>query len=182
MGVWPDRNASRPTGRPAVLAWLFASAIALVPLGCATAQPPPPSIPDGAALVAALDPGQSRSSLYGCLAEGRQEKPASRGASEPDDLSVRVVAGGAVVTHSLAHACCLEGNTRLTIRGNVATLHERLAGEPCRCECHSTILTGLGLDVGHWTVRVELERPDQTTQVVAERRVKVLEARPQLPH
>jgi hypothetical protein len=180
--MWPDRNASKPVRRPAGSCWLSSSVIALVTLGCATAQPPPPSIPDGSALVAVLDPGQSRSSMFGCLAAGKQEQSASRGASEPDELSVRVVPGGAVVTHSLAHPCCLEANTRLTIRGNLATLHERLAGEPCRCECHSTIVTGLGLTLGHWTVRVEIEQPDLPAQMVAERRVKVLEPRPQLPH
>jgi len=184
MKVWPDRCASGPMRRTAVFAGLFSSSLALVTLGCATAPPPPPAIPDGSALVAVLDPGQSRSSMFGCLAQTKQEQAASRGGSpsQPDDLSVRVVAGGAVVTHSLAHACCLEANTRLTIRGNLATLHERLAGEPCLCECHSTIVTGLGLTVGHWTVRVEIERPDQAAQVLAERRVKVLEPRPELPH
>jgi hypothetical protein len=120
--------------------------------------------------------------MFGCLAAGKQATSASRGASEPDELAMRAVPGGAVVTHSLAHPCCLEANTRTTIRGNLVILHERLAGEPCRCECHSTIVTGLGLEVGHWTIRVEVEQPYQAAQVVAERRVKVLEPRPQLPH
>jgi hypothetical protein len=180
MEVRPDRSASGRVRRPAVLA--CSSLVALASFGCASTQPAPPSIPDGSALVATLDPGQSRSSIFGCLAEAKQEEVATRGAGEPDDLSVRVVPGGAVVTHSLAHACCLEANTRLTIRGNLAILHERLAGKPCRCNCHSTIVTGLGLALGHWTVRVEIEQPDQAAQVIVERRVKVLEPRPEMPH
>jgi hypothetical protein len=168
--------------------------------GCATSPAPQPA-PDVAALVAYLDPGQSRSSFAGCLA-GKKQQPSrsvpregqssqsqspqgrSEGQSESqsDDVLVHVVPGGAVVTHMLTHPCCLEGHVVFSRRGRVATLHELLAGEPCRCECHSTIDTAIGLEVGLWTVRVEVEQPFQPTKVIAEKRLKILEPRAELPH
>ena len=135
-------------------------------------------------MVAYLDPGQSRATFAGCLAGDKQQQSGSRGGSDSqaDEVRIRVVAGGAVVTHSLDHPCCLEANVRLTTRGNLATVHERLGGEPCRCECHSTIDTAIGLPVGMWTVRVEVEQPFQAARVVDDRRVKINEPRAELPH
>ncbi|MBN2573006.1 MAG: hypothetical protein JXP73_00435 [Deltaproteobacteria bacterium] len=126
-----------------------------------------------------VEPGQSRSSIRGCLAEGARGESGSRSSGEPDGVDVRVVAGGVLLTHNLTHPCCLEANVRLTTRGNVATLHERLAGEPCRCECQSTIETGIGLGLGMWTLRVEVEEPFQPARIVDERRVKILDPNPE---
>jgi hypothetical protein len=149
--------------------------------GCAT-RPPAQATVDVASTVAYLDPGQSRATFAGCLA-GRRDPP-SRGAPtalQPDDVLVHVVPGGVVVTHILTHPCCLEGNVVFNIRGRVATVHELLSGEPCRCQCQSTVDTAIGLDVGLWTVRVEVELPFQGTQVIDEKRIKVLEPRAELP-
>ncbi len=153
--------------------------------GCATRPAAQPAVVDVAATVAYLDPGQSRATFAGCLAgrkdQRSREVPAAR-SGQPDDVLVHVVPGGVVVTHILTHPCCLEGNVVLGTRGRVATLHELLSGEPCRCECQSTIDTAVGLDVGLWTIRVEVEQPFQGTQVIAEKRIKVLEPRAELPH
>lgn len=166
-------------------AWL-ASTIACVCimvaiLGCARALPPQPTL-DMGSMVATLFPGQSRATFSGCLGNGGQktERALPSVERQPDEVRIRILPGGAVVTHVLAHPCCLEGNVRLSTRGSVATVHERLGGEPCRCECQSTIETAIGLDVGMWTVRVELEKPIDDVQVVDERRVKILEPRAEI--
>lgn len=150
--------------------------------GCATHPPAEPAA-DVAAMVAYLDPGQSRATFSGCLAGAKQ--PRSRGtpvSEQSDDVLVHVEPGGAVVTHILSHPCCLEANVVFSTRGNVATVRELLSGEPCHCRCQSTIDTAIGLDVGLWTVRVEVEQPFQGTQVIAEKRIKVLEPRAELLH
>jgi len=147
-------------------------------VGCAS-RPPIPPAGDDARFLTFVEPGQSRSSIRGCLAAGAQgKKPApSRGDVEWDGVDLRVVAGGALVIHKLTHPCCLEANVRLTTHGNVAIVQERLAGEPCRCSCQSTIETAIGLGLGMWTVRVEVEEPFEAAKVIDERRVKILERR-----
>jgi len=154
----------------------------VVAASCAGARPPPAV--DVSAMVANLDPGQSWASFTGCLAGAEQRKTCARAPVEgaPDEVRVQVLAGGAVVTHSLTHPGCLEANVRLTTRGDVATVHERLAGEPCPCACQSTIDTAIGLAVGMWTVRVEVEAPFQPVRVVDEQRLKILEPRAELGH
>jgi hypothetical protein len=149
--------------------------------GCATRPPTQPAV-DVAAMVAYLDPGQSRPTFSGCLAEHKE--PSTRAVPrtrQPDEVLVHVVPGGVVVTHLLTHLCCLEGNVVFSTRGSVATVHELLSGEACRCECQSTIDTAIGLEVGLWTIRVEVEQPFQATQVIAEKRIKILEPRAELP-
>jgi hypothetical protein len=137
---------------------------------CATTSPPPSASP-----AVELEPGQSRSSILGCLATGGQDKGPSRALqeSEADSISIRAKTGGALVTHAFAHPCCLEGDVRTAIDGEVVTLHERLTGEPCRCMCHSTMETMLGLAPGRWTIRVILEQPDGSPQMAHEKAVEV---------
>lgn len=148
-------------------------ALLLVAAGCASGSASVAG--DDPRFLMSVEPGQSRSSIRGCLAEGSRAKSSSRSNDEPDGIDARVVAGGVLLTHNLTHACCLEANVRLTIHGKVATLHERLSGEPCRCECQSTIETGIGLGLGMWTLRVEVEEPFQPARIVDERRVKILD-------
>ena len=148
--------------------------LVLLLCGCATKPPAPPAAEP--VLLSALDPGQSQSSVTGCLAGEKDKSVVRRTADyQDDDLEVRTVAGGALVIHRLTHPCCLQASVRLTTRGNVATVHERLGGEPCRCVCRSTIETAIGLGVGMWTVRVEVEQPFETARLAGERRVKILE-------
>ena len=151
-----------------------ASLLVLLLAGCATKPPAPPAAEP--VLLSALDPGQSQSSVTGCLAGEKDKSVVRRTADYQDeDIEVRTVAGGALVIHHLTHPCCLQANVRLTIRGSVATVHERLGGEPCRCVCRSTIETAIGLGVGMWTVRVEVEQPFETARLAGEQRVKILE-------
>lgn len=153
---------------------VHASLLVLLLAGCA-AKPPTPTGAEPL-LLSALDPGQSQSRVTGCLA-GEKDRSAVRTTADyqEDDLEVRTVAGGALVIHRLTHPCCLQANVRFTTRGSVATVHERLGGEPCRCVCRSTIETAIGLGVGMWTVKVEVEQPFETTRLAGERRVKILE-------
>lgn len=149
--------------------------------GCASQPPAPTST--GPLLLAALDPGQSQTTVTGCLAGDKKESVVRKtGDYQDDDLEVRPVAGGALVIHRLTHPCCLEANVRLTTRGHVATVHERLGGDPCRCVCRSTIETAIGLGVGMWTVAVELEQPFEAARIVGERRVKILEPKAESTH
>ena len=161
------------------------SCVCFIALASGCAHPPPvqPAV-DVAATVAYLDPGQSRATFAGCLADRKDQRsrePPSPSSRQPDDVLVHVVPGGVVVTHILTHPCCLEGNMVFSTRGRVATVHELLSGEPCRCQCQSTIDTAIGLDVGLWTIKVEVEQPFQVTQVIAEKRIKILEPRAELP-
>jgi hypothetical protein len=153
---------------------LRASLLVLLLAGCATkssgltaAEP---------LLLSALDPGQSQSTVTGCLA-GEKDKSIVRKTDDyaEDEIEVRTVAGGALVIHRLTHSCCLEANVRFTTRGDVATVHERLGGQPCRCMCRSTIETAIGLSLGMWTVQVEVELPFEAARIVGQQRVKILE-------
>jgi hypothetical protein len=161
---------------------LACALLMVAPVACASAPPPP--VVDVATMVATLDPGQSRASFSGCLAAPGRKQESKRSVVDfpPDEIRTRVVAGGAVVTHVLTHPCCVEASVNLTTRGGVATVHERLGGEPCPCTCQSTIDTAIGLPVGMWTVRVEVEEPFQAARTAGERRVKILEPRAELPH
>ncbi len=154
--------------------------LVLLLAGCASKPP----VPTGGApvLLSALDPGQSQTTVAGCLA-GEKEKSIVRATGEyqDDEVEVRPVPGGALVIHQLTHPCCLEANVRFTTRGNnLATVHERLGGEPCRCVCRSTIETAIGLGVGMWTVQVEVEQPFEPARLAAEKRVKILEPKAEL--
>jgi hypothetical protein len=143
-------------------------------IGCATT--PRASTGPEPLLLSALDPGQAQTSVSGCLAGDKDKSIVRKSNDHPeDDVEVRTVPGGALVIHRLTHPCCLEANVRFLTRGNVATVHERLGGEPCRCVCQSTIETAIGLDLGMWTVRVEVEQPFAAARIAGERRVKILE-------
>ena len=131
---------------------LRASLLVLLLAGCATKPPAPPAAEP--VLLSALDPGQSQSSVTGCLAGEKDKSVVRRTADyQDDDLEVRTVAGGALVIHHLTHPCCLQANVRLITRGNVATVHERLGGEP--------VPLRLPLDHrdGDWPGRRHVDRP-----------------------
>jgi hypothetical protein len=162
-----------PRPNPIERRYLLSIALVLA-AACATSRPPASGGPK-ASLAPRLAPGQSTSSILGCLATGGQDKALTRGEgeTEADRITIRATADGAVVTHGFAHPCCLDADVRTAIGNDVVTLHERLTGEPCRCMCQSTIETTMGLSARRWTIRVILERPDGSPQMAHEKSVEV---------
>jgi len=118
-------------------------------------RPHPPLLPPGV-------PGTLRAEVSGCAAasgeaEATRFQVAAGTRALPTAPSVAVVAGGALLTHALDHACCLKADVSIRLEGRLAVVRERLTGTPCRCRCGSTIRTALALDPGRWTVVMEVE-------------------------
>jgi len=156
--------------RPAALA------LALL-AGCASASdraggraspPRPPAAqatqvqPPHATAAVRLAPGEVHTAVEGCLAAG-SEAEAARFPARPatrtlaPTVTVAAVAGGAVVTHQVSHACCLRAEVTTRSEERTVTVLETLSGKACRCMCASTLRTRLGLAPGAWTVAVELD-------------------------
>lgn len=134
-----------------------------------TTPPPPPQSAEGSALPLTqslalgglLAAGMSRTTVLGCLAaHGESDaarfpvRPPTRSTAPP--VAISGIAGGILVTHELAHACCLKSEVTTHIEGTSVVVSERLYGTPCRCMCSSTIRTSVGLAPGTWDVAVEL--------------------------
>ena len=117
--------------------------------------------------------GQSTTVIVGCL---NQEKSAA----DFDQAGAEVfpVPDGVVVTHNVIHACCLSGAVSSSIEGNLVTISERLTGEPCKCECPSTLRTAVGLAPGPWVIQLRLEKPNAPAQIVQEWDVTVAAPQP----
>jgi hypothetical protein len=108
--------------------------------------------------------GTSRSNVSGCLAaaELREQAggkhpvpPVTRNAQKAGPRLV-VVTGGIEVSHSLDHGCCLRSKVETKVAGAKVEVVERIVGDPCRCMCHSTIDTTVGLTPGDYEVIVTL--------------------------
>jgi hypothetical protein len=161
--------------RSAALALLLLSACASAAdpagPGAAPRQPPrlpalPPPRPGGqggeAVVVERLAPGESRTTVQGCLAAASEAeaarftaRPATRALAPP--VTITAAAGGALVTHQLSHACCLRSAVTTRAEERTVIVLETLSGAPCRCMCSSTLRTQLGLSPGEWTVVVDLD-------------------------
>lgn len=122
------------------------------------------------ALLPPGDPGTSRSVLAGCLlaaseAEAGRFPPPPALRSAGPKVTLAPVAGGALVSHELEHACCLKGEVATRLEGRTAIVRERLLGTPCRCRCASTLRTAVALTPGRWTVAVEVEEAGAVRRV-----------------
>lgn len=133
--------------------------------GPTSAGAPPHVVTDASrAAPERLAPGKSRTSVEGCLAvEG--EAAGSRFPAPPrtrtaprSPVTIAPVPGGILVTHELAHACCLRSDVKTATKKRTVVVTERLHGSPCRCMCSSTLRTSVGLSPGRWTVNVEVDR------------------------
>jgi len=113
-------------------------------------------------------PGTSRFEVEGCAAhpERAMDQPPAR-ALPPTGTAVEVqpLRRGAMVVHELTHACCLKANVTTQLEKKVATVHETLSGNPCRCMCSSTLRTALALPPGTYQLVVELERDKKVEKV-----------------
>jgi hypothetical protein len=108
--------------------------------------------------------GTSRSNVSGCLAAAdlREQAgskhpvpPVTRGAPKTGPRLV-VVTGGIEVSHPVDHGCCLRSKVETKVAGAKVEVVERIVGDPCRCMCHSTIDTTVGLAPGDYEVIVTL--------------------------
>lgn len=161
-------------------------------VGTPTGVRPPPSPggappPDGAApapgapagaLVPPPTPGALSVRLAGCVtavdeAAARRFTPPPARPEAPPGVTVEGVQGGVHVVHELTHACCLRAEISSRLEGERLVVIERLAGEPCRCQCASTLETAVGAPPGRHEVVVILERPRSEPERVHEGVVEV---------
>jgi hypothetical protein len=110
-------------------------------------------------------PGATTSEVLGCLsgdehtlATGARWPPPS---SERPQEAVRVnpLTGGLIVTHELAHACCLQAQVSAAVAGTAVKVTESLSGAPCACRCASRLRTAVGLTPGRYSVSVVVHGP-----------------------
>jgi hypothetical protein len=117
------------------------------------------------------DAGGSRTTLSGCLlaadeaAAARFPPPPVTRTGGAAAVTLKAVAGGVLVEHSLSHACCLKAKVSTGLAGRTATVLTQLSGTPCRCMCGSTLRTAVSLPPGAWSVAVDLEEGGARHQV-----------------
>ena len=108
------------------------------------------------AIVAKL--GEWQTEVEGCLALKGAAPAATRSpVRAADEVRVESTGGYVRVAHQLRHACCLNGETRVERAAGVVRLTERLTGNPCRCQCDSTIKTRFRLEASDRELSVQLE-------------------------
>jgi hypothetical protein len=119
-----------------------------------------------AALANILQPpaeaGAHRFAVEGCAATPEVEPPATRSLPPPDKVEASALEGGVLLTHEVAHACCLSAATAVTLEGTKVVVTETLSGSPCRCRCSSSLRTAVGLEPGTWQVEVKTVSPGKT--------------------
>ncbi len=107
-------------------------------------------------------PGQSRFVVEGCATTPDEPPAETRALPEAEKVEASALGNGIVVSHVLAHACCLKAETSAVVDGAHVTITETLSGTPCRCMCSSTLRTAVGLPVGTWDVQVRTVEPGKT--------------------
>ena len=164
--------------------WLLAALLLACTTGKVEVQPPAPvtsPAPAAAPAPAAprptverqVAPGETRTTVEGCLAvQGESEAsrfpvpPATRSVPPPP-VTVTAIPGGLLVTHRLAHACCLRSEVSTHVGAREVVILEKLSGVPCRCMCSSTLRTSAGLAPGRWDVAVDLDTGREVQRVFA---------------
>lgn len=110
-------------------------------------------------------PGASVSEVLGCLSgdehtlvTGARWPPPS---SERPQETVRVnpLSNGLIVTHELAHPCCLRAEVSATLTGTAVKVTESLSGTPCACRCASRLRAAVGLAPGRYSVAIVVRGP-----------------------
>ncbi|HYV45793.1 MAG TPA: hypothetical protein VFA20_13085 [Myxococcaceae bacterium] len=169
--------ASKALGSPDDACRTASAEIPAFPDGGAPSSQPDLSLAPGAALEAPrpafqahpllppAKPGASVSEALGCLsgdehtlATGARWPPP---ASERPQEAVRVnpLSGGLIVTHELAHPCCLQAELSAAVVGTAVKVIESLSGSPCTCRCASRLRTAVGLAPGRYSVTVVVREP-----------------------
>ncbi|MGM0576522.1 MAG: hypothetical protein ACQEXJ_12405 [Myxococcota bacterium] len=119
-------------------------------------------------------PGEVTSRVEGCATspdmgvEAKARHPTEeRRLLDPRPVRLTAYGTGAVVTHAVDHACCLEADTRARVAESGVTVYESFHGTPCAgCRCRSTIHTAVGLGRGVWAVDVFVSEPGRPPRLV----------------
>jgi hypothetical protein len=129
----------------------------------ATLQAPQPVF-QGEPLLPPERPGESVSEVQGCLAA--TERTAAAGARypqppgrPPDAVRVNPLSSGLIVTHELAHPCCLHAAVSASVEGAAVRVIETLDGTSCDCRCASRLRTAIALPPGRYSVAVVVRGP-----------------------
>ena len=129
---------------------------------------PKQPLPGALAALAATKPGGS-STFEGCLSLAADKQPTqatrSSKSETPPTWRVTALGTGALVTHTLGHACCLTGTTDTVVDKQMVTVNEHLSGNACRCTCSSTIQTRINLAAGEYQVNLVLHTNGKSTPV-----------------
>ncbi|MFT3842105.1 MAG: hypothetical protein QM723_34255 [Myxococcaceae bacterium] len=147
----------------------FAAVLALS--GCKHSEPvddpppaddtqPKPAAGGGLHLFMPPEEGKSRFQAEGCAAKPEEaEKNANTRGGMPtaadDKVTPSATSTGIIVSHDLAHACCLKAESAADIQGSAVVITETLSGTACRCMCSSTLKTAVGLKKGTWQVSLK---------------------------
>lgn len=154
-GIAPTATTSSsavpaPSGR-------WPSALAAPTAAAAAAPNVPHDTTPNPNAITALASNRESSQITGCLAAAPSEQAPSRAASKSsgggETWRATALGNGVLVTHTLEHACCLEGSAKATVSGNTITVEEQLTGQPCRCLCESTIQTRVSAPPGEYDVQ-----------------------------
>lgn len=136
-------------------------------------RPPKPQF-TSTLLLPPQTPGDNVSDFTGCLslAEATEASGARFPApvvtrDPPPEEPVRVgpMGQGVVISHDLAHACCLQGEVLSELQGSQVLITERLTGTPCGCRCSSTLRTAVGLSPGEYTVILRVQEGEDVREV-----------------
>ena len=113
-------------------------------------------------LMPPAEAGTLKFAVEGCAAKPNEESVATRALPPPDSVQTSVLQGGVLLTHEVAHACCLSAASAVTVEGTKVVVTETLSGTPCRCRCSSSLRTAVGLKPGTWSVEVKTVEPGRT--------------------
>ncbi|HEY8208807.1 MAG TPA: hypothetical protein VIG99_15060 [Myxococcaceae bacterium] len=129
----------------------------------AASQAPRPVF-QGKPLLPPERPGESVFEVQGCLAAA--EHTAAAGARHPqppdrpeDAVRVTPLSSGLIVTHEMAHPCCLRAAVAASVEGAAVQVSETLSGSPCACRCASRLRTAIALAPGRYSVSVVVRGP-----------------------
>ncbi len=111
-----------------------------------------------------IPPSEGKSSFRaeGCAATPEVMPEQTRSLPTDDKVEASALGTGIVVSHELAHACCLKAESSANVDGARVTITETLSGTPCRCMCSSVLRTAVGLKKGTWDVVVKMVEPGKT--------------------
>jgi len=177
QSVHVSPSAAKALGSPDDACRTASAQVPAFPDGGALSSQPDPWPSPGAALEAPrpvfqahpllppAKPGASVSEALGCLS-GDEHTLATGGrwpppSSERPQESVRVnpLSGGLIVTHEVAHPCCLRAEISAAVVGTAVKVTESLSGSPCACRCASRLRTAVGLAPGRYSVAVVVRGP-----------------------
>ncbi|HVE86178.1 MAG TPA: hypothetical protein VND93_25150 [Myxococcales bacterium] len=155
--------ASKSLGAADEACQAAAAELPALPLEPERVEPPRPSF-QGRPLLPPDRPGDSVSEAQGCLSA--PEHTPSLGARYPapaqqprDAVRVNPLATGLLVTHDLAHPCCVQATVQAAVEGSAVRVTEVLAGSTCACQCASRLRTAIALSPGRYSVTVVVRGP-----------------------